>query len=60
MNIKQEKQIKVFLIGEFGQIKELCCEELCRLFCDVDNITYGGLKKLGFSRTKALGYGKEC
>ena len=46
MNIKQEKQIKVFLIGEFGQIKELCCEELCRLFCDIDNITYGGLKKL--------------
>lgn len=21
------------------------CEELCRLFCDVDNVTYGGLKK---------------
>lgn len=40
--------------------KELCCEELCRLFCDVDNVTYGGLKKLGFSRTKTLGYGKEC
>ena len=33
------------------------CEELCRLFCDVDNVTYGGLKKLGFSRTKTLGYG---
>ena len=21
------------------------CAELCRLFCDVDNVTYGGLKK---------------
>ena len=36
------------------------CEKLCRLFCDVDNITYGGLKKLGFSRTKTLGYGGDC
>lgn len=36
------------------------CEELCRLFCDVDNVTYGGLKKLGFSRTKTLGYGGDC
>lgn len=24
------------------------CEDLCRLFCDVDNITYGGLKKNRF------------
>ena len=32
------------------------CAELCRLFCDVDNVTYGGLKKIGFSRTKTLGY----
>ena len=36
------------------------CEELCRLFCDVDNVTYGNLKKLGFSRTKTLGYGNDC
>lgn len=36
------------------------CEELCHLFCDVDDVTYGGLKKLGFSRTKTLGYGKDC
>jgi len=36
------------------------CPELCPLFCDVDNITYGGLKKLGFSRTKTLGYGGDC
>lgn len=40
--------------------KENGCEELCRLFCDVDNITYGNLKKLGFSRTKTLGYGNDC
>ena len=36
------------------------CKELCRLFCDVDNVTYGGLKKMGFSRTKTLGYGGDC
>ena len=36
------------------------CAELCHLFCDVDNVTYGELKKLGFSRTKTLGYGEDC
>lgn len=36
------------------------CPNLCRLFCDVDDITYGGLKKKGFSRTKTLGYGADC
>ena len=36
------------------------CGELCRLFCDVDDVTYGDLKKLGFSRTKTLGYGGDC
>ncbi len=35
------------------------CEELCRLFCDVDDVTYGGLKKIGFTRTQTLGYGGE-
>lgn len=36
------------------------CEELCRLFCDVDDVTYGGLKKIGFTRTETLGYGGDC
>lgn len=36
------------------------CPELCRLFCDVDNVTYGGLKKIGFIRTKTLGYDGKC
>ncbi len=36
------------------------CPELCRLFCDVDDVTYGGLNKIGFSRTKTLGYGDDC
>lgn len=36
------------------------CEELCRLFRDVDDVTYGGLKKIGFTRTKTLGYGGDC
>lgn len=36
------------------------CPELCRLFCDADNVTYGGLRKIGFSRTKTLGCGADC
>ena len=36
------------------------CPNLCPLFCDVDDITYGGLKKIGLSRTKTLGYGADC
>ncbi len=36
------------------------CAELCRLFCDVDDVTYGGLNKIGFTRTKTLGYGGDC
>lgn len=36
------------------------CPKLCPLFCDVDDVTYGGLKKIGFSRTKTLGYGGDC
>lgn len=36
------------------------CAELCRLFCEADNVTYGGLKKIGFTRTKTLGCGGDC
>ena len=36
------------------------CPELCRLFCDVDDTSYGGLTKIGFSRTQTLGYGGAC
>lgn len=36
------------------------CADLCHLFCDVDNVIYGDLRKLGFSRTKTLGYGADC
>ena len=36
------------------------CAKLCHLFCDVDNVAYGELKKIGFSRTKTLGYGEDC
>lgn len=36
------------------------CEKLCRLFCDVDDVTYGGLRKIGFTRTKTLGYSGDC
>lgn len=36
------------------------CEELCSLFCDVDDVTYGGLEKIGFSRKQTIGYGGSC
>ena len=36
------------------------CPELCTLFCDVDDVTYGNLRKIGFTRTKTLGYGGDC
>lgn len=36
------------------------CKKLCCLFCDVDDVTYGGLRKIGFTRTKTLGYGGDC
>ena len=36
------------------------CPELCPLFCDVDDVNYGGLSKMGFSRTQTLGYGGDC
>lgn len=66
MKIEQQKQINDFLNKEFGleNRKEMFskndCAKLFHLFCDVDNVTYGGLKKLGFSRTKTLGYGEDC
>lgn len=36
------------------------CSELCRLFCDVDDVTYGGLNKMKFTRTRSLGCGGDC
>jgi hypothetical protein len=36
------------------------CAKLCHLFCDVDNVTYEELEKIGFTRTKTLGYGGDC
>ena len=37
------------------------CPELCRCFCDSDDITYDGMhKKLIWHRTKTLGRGGEC
>lgn len=39
--------------------RENGCAELCRLFCGADDVTYGGLSKIGFSRTKALSNGED-
>lgn len=38
---------------------EAGCPELCKYFCKVDDITYGGLNKIGFTRTQTLGMGGE-
>ena len=39
--------------------RENGCAELCRLFCGADDVTYGGLSKIGFSRTKTLSNGED-
>ena len=44
----------------FNACKEYGCPELCPAFCDVDDVTYGNLRKLGFTRTQTLGKGGEC
>lgn len=44
----------------YNACKEFGCLELCPAFCDVDDITYGNLRKLGFTRTQTLGKGGEC
>ena len=37
------------------------CPELCRCFCDSDDITYDGMHpKLLWHRTKTLGRGDDC
>ncbi len=41
--------------------KKYGCPELCRCFCDSDDITYDGLHpKLLWHRTKTLGRGDDC
>ena len=41
--------------------KKYGCPELCRCFCDSDDITYDGLHpKLVWHRTKTLGRGGDC
>ena len=44
----------------YNACKDYGCPELCPAFCDVDDITYGNLHKLGFARTKTLGKGGDC
>lgn len=39
--------------------RENGCAEPCRLFCGADDVTYGGLSKIGFSRTKTLSNGED-
>ncbi|WP_333860777.1 L-2-amino-thiazoline-4-carboxylic acid hydrolase [Clostridium sp.] len=34
--------------------------ELCKIFCDVDHVIYGSMKKVKFIRTGTLGTGNKC
>ncbi|SMC22207.1 L-2-amino-thiazoline-4-carboxylic acid hydrolase [Clostridium acidisoli DSM 12555] len=36
------------------------CPELCKIFCDVDHVIYGSMKKIKFIRTGTLGTGNNC
>lgn len=36
------------------------CPEMCQFACKCDEITYGDLKHIGFSRTQTLGMGGQC
>ncbi len=36
------------------------CPELCKIFCDIDFIIYGSMKKVKFVRSGTLGTGSEC
>ena len=36
------------------------CPELCKVFCDVDHVIYGSMKKVSFTRNGTLGTGQEC
>ena len=37
------------------------CENPYHLFCDVEDVICGGLRKIGFTRTKTFGYsGDRC
>jgi hypothetical protein len=40
--------------------KENGCSELCQIFCDVDHIIYGNMKKVAFTRTGTIGKGQDC
>jgi hypothetical protein len=39
--------------------KENACTELCQIFCDVDHIIYGNMKKVEFIRQGTIGKGQE-
>ena len=71
IKIEQQNHIKEFLNEEFGADKgkelfnkqEMILDEIIKNIKDKSENqrkTLGKLKKLGFSRTKTLGYGGDC
>ncbi|MFR4414855.1 MAG: L-2-amino-thiazoline-4-carboxylic acid hydrolase [Butyricicoccus sp.] len=49
---RQNTLFRVDYQGSGTACRENGCPELCPLFCDVDDVTYGGLRKLGFRAQK--------
>jgi hypothetical protein len=43
----------------YDACKENECTELCQIFCDVDHIIYGNMKKVDFIRKGTIGKGQD-
>ena len=59
-NDKETFQYNIKKCLWFDACIENNCPELCRCFCECDNIIYHSLKKVAFSRTGTLALGNEC
>lgn len=44
----------------YDACKENGCPEICKFFCECDDIIYVGLRKMEFKRTKTLARGGDC
>ena len=44
----------------FDTCGELECPEICKTFCDGDDLTFGSMRTITFRRSKTLGKGGDC
>lgn len=61
--IKEDKTSLAYNIKKclwYDACVENDCSELCKIFCDTDQVIYGSMKKVRFIRTKTLGAGDKC